>query len=525
MSEIVQTETKQGRGPEIIPPTTIHLSQPVTINILGASGDLTQRKLLPALFAMYVQKLLPDEFAILGFARRDYTDESFRKFAEEAIRQFARLPVENEALATFCEHVFYHRGDIEEYASFRSLYTKLFDRRLFPANHLHYLSIRPELFATVLSHMKASGLINPIDAPNWSRVVIEKPFGRDWETAHALNQSVLQHLHESQVYRIDHFLGKETVQNILSFRFANAIFEPLFTSHLVDHIQITAAETVGMESGRGAYYDASGALRDMLQNHLLQLMCLVTMEPPASMTADAIRNEKVKVLQSVHPLSDVDLKKAVVRGQYVASTDANGKERPSYRSEDRVAPDSKTETFLAVRLSIDNWRWAGVPIYLRTGKRLARRVTEIAVQFKKPPLQLFQTVECDGDICDLTGTSPNQLVFRIQPDEGISLRFAAKRPVMQVQVENVAMDFSYSETWQNQLPEAYERLLLDILRGDTTLFTRSDEVEAEWRVVDPILKAWASNGDFPLAEYPAGSWGPTEADALMHGTDEEWLNR
>ncbi len=524
MSTNVQTNTAQGNAPESIPPVSFHLSQPVTINILGASGDLTQRKLLPALFAMYVQKLLPDEFAILGFARRDYTDDTFREFAKEAIKQFARLPVQEDTLAAFCQHVFYHRGDIEEYASFRSLYTKLFDRRQFPANHLHYLSIRPELFATVLGHMKAAGLINPHDAPEWSRVVIEKPFGRDWETAHALNQTVLQHLHESQVYRIDHFLGKETVQNILSFRFANAIFEPLFSSHLVDHIQITAAETVGMESGRGAYYDASGALRDMLQNHLLQLMCLVTMEPPASMTADAIRNEKVKVLQSIHPLSEVDLRNAVVRGQYVAN-EKDGKKLPGYREEDRVARDSKTETFLAVRLSIDNWRWAGVPIYLRTGKRLARRVTEIAVQFKKPPLQLFQTVECDGDVCDLTGASPNQLVFRIQPDEGISLRFAAKRPVMQVQVENVAMDFSYSETWRNQLPEAYERLLLDVLRGDTTLFTRSDEVEAEWRVVDPILKAWAANADFPIAEYPAGSWGPPAADRLMIGRDQEWLNR
>ncbi len=500
---------------------SMRLAQPVTIVILGASGDLTRRKLLPALYAMYAQGLLPKEFALVGVARREHDDASFRAFADEALRAFSRFPVRDEVLRSFCSRISYHRADIEQYDAYRTLQTRLFDRRLFPPNRLFYLSIRPELFAPVLGHMKAAGLIGKPDAEHWTRVVIEKPFGHDLESARALNREVLHHLHESQVFRIDHYLGKETVQNILSFRFANAIFEPLFNSHLVDHIQITAAETVGMESGRGAYYDASGALRDMLQNHLLQLMCLVTMEAPPSLTADALRNEKVKVLQSIRPLAESELAAAVVRGQYGAGRDTKS---PAYREEDRIAPDSRTETFVALRLHIDNWPWAGVPIYLRTGKRLARRVTEITVQFKKPPLQLFQIVECDGDACDLTGASPNQLVFRIQPDEGISLQFAAKRPVMQVQVENVAMDFSYSKTWQKQLPEAYERLLLDVLRGDSTLFTRSDEVEAAWRVVDPILKTWTAHPDFPLATYAPGGWGPPEADILFTHPDQSWRN-
>lgn len=503
---------------------SMRLDRPVTITILGASGDLTQRKLMPALFAMYVQGLLPKQFAIVGFARREYDDDSFRGITAEAIRRFSRIPVGEDVLRSFCAHVYYHRGDIERFESFRALHVRLFDRRYFPPNHLFYLSIRPDLFGPVLGHMKAAELVHPVDAPEWTRVVIEKPFGTDLDSARALNQIVLHHLQEPQVYRIDHFLGKETVQNVLSFRFANAIFEPLFNNHLVDHIQITAAETVGMESGRGAYYDASGALRDMLQNHLLQLLCLVTMEPPTSLTAEALRNEKVKVLQSIRPLNSASLRQSVVRAQYAAG-ERDGSPLAGYRQEDRIAPDSRTETFLALRLFIDNWRWAGVPFYLRTGKRMPKRVTEIVVQFKKPPLQLFQTVECDGDVCDLSGTSPNQLVFRIQPDEGIALRFAAKRPVMQVQVENVRMDFSYSETWQKQLPEAYERLLLDVLRGDSTLFTRSDEVEAAWRVVNPILESWAADPEFPMAEYPAGTWGPDAADRLLTGPDQEWQNR
>lgn len=495
----------------------------LTITIFGASGDLTQRKLIPALYAMYVQGFLPPEFAVVGFARRPWTDDAFRQLMAEGIRTFGRIPVQDDVLRSFCARLHYHEGDIESAASYDGLQKKLYDLRRFPPNHLFYLSIRPELFSTVLERMKASRLIARPGEDRWTRVVIEKPFGRDLASARQLNRDVLTQLEESQVYRIDHFLGKETVQNILSFRFANAIFEPLFNHHFVDHIQITAAETVGMESGRGAYYDASGALRDMVQNHMLQLLCLVTMDPPASLTADAIRNEKVKVLQSITAPRPAEVPRCAVRAQYVESL-VDGRRVPGYLQEERVAPDSRTESYLALRLGIDNWRWAGVPVYLRTGKRMARRATEIVVQFKTPPLQLFQTVECVGDSCDLTQAKPNQLHFRIQPDEGIALVFSAKRPVMQVQVESVAMDFSYSETWQQHLPEAYERLLLDIMRGDSTLFTRSDEVEAAWRVIDPILQAWQDDPGVPMATYPAGSWGPAEADALLSGQADCWRN-
>jgi glucose-6-phosphate 1-dehydrogenase len=313
------------------------------------------------------------------------------------------------------------------------------------------------------------------------------------------------------------------VQNILSFRFANAIFEPLFNNHLVDHIQITASETVGMESGRGAYYDASGAIRDMVQNHMLQLLCLVTMDPPASLQADAIRNEKLKVLQSITPPDGDHVRYSVVRGQY-ASGLLDGKPVVGYRKEDRVNPQSKTDAFVAMRFHIDNWRWAGVPVYLRTGKRMPKRATEIVVHFKTPPLQLFQTVECVGDVCDLTQSKPNQIIFRIQPDEGIALHFSAKRPVLQVQVQNVAMNFSYSQTWEKSLPEAYERLLLDVMRGDSTLFTRSDEVEAAWKIVDPILQAWKNDPDIPVHEYAPGTWGPEAADDLLRGQNDAWRN-
>jgi len=352
-------------------------------------------------------------------------------------------------------------------------------------------------------------------------MVIEKPFGRDIESARQLNQDVLAYLDEAQIYRIDHYLGKETVQNILGFRLANSIFEPVFNHHHVDHIQITAGETVGMESGRGAYYDAAGALRDMVQNHLLQLLCLVTMDPPSNLTADAIRNAKVELLRSLVPPAAHEIRDSIIRGQYLAG-EIDGRPVPAFVNEDRVAGSSRTESYCALRLRIENWRWAGVPVYLRTGKRLAKRLTEIAVQFKKPPLQLFRTVECEGDVCDLTLSRPNVLVFRIQPDEGISLQFSAKRPAMQFAVESVAMDFSYAKTWKMSLPEAYERLLLDVMRGDSTLFTRSDQVEAAWQVVDPVLQAWQSQSGAPLHRYRPGSWGPDASDELLTREGRSW---
>ena len=494
---------------------------PLTITIVGATGDLTQRKLMPALFANFAQGFLPPEFAIVGFARRDYTDDTFRAFMADALRRFCRRKPDERKLEDFLAHVFYHCGDADDPAAFGAYAARIAERTNWPANRLFYLSVRPELFSTVLERMHGAGLIHPPRGPQWTRVVIEKPFGRDLASAMDLNRTVRTHLDESQVYRIDHFLGKETVQNILSFRFANSLFEPLFNNHLVDHIQITASETVGMESGRGAYYDATGALRDMVQNHMLQLLCLVAMDPPASLTAEAIRNEKLKVLQAILPPRPDLVGQTVVRGQYVGS-ETDAERVPGYTQEERVAPDSRTESYVALKLEIQNWRWVGVPVFLRTGKRMAKRMTEISIQFKSPPLQLFQTVECVGDYCDLTRNKPNQIIFRIQPDEGIELSFSAKRPAMQVQVEEVAMDFSYSDKWKKDLPEAYERLLLDVMRGDSTLFTRSDEVEAAWRIIDPILHAWQTDRSLPLAKYAPGSWGPFEADTLLAGHIDGW---
>lgn len=496
----------------------------ITITILGASGDLTLRKLMPALYAMHFHNLLPENFSIVGFARRDYSNDEFRTIMLDAIRTYSRVPVVSPKITEFVDRLFYFKGDIQEPASYNRLATFLTDETAgHPKNHLFYFSIKPELFEPALTCVHTAGLIKSPDEDHWTRVVIEKPFGHDLASAHALNIAVRTHLDESQIYRIDHYLGKETVQNILSFRFANVLFEPLFNNHLVDNIQITASETVGMESQRGAYYDRTGALRDMVQNHMLQLLCLVTMEPPASLTADAIRNEKVKILQSIVPYSEGRIREATLRAQYVAGA-ISGKNVPGYLDEERIESNSKTETFAALTVMIDNWRWAGVPVYLRTGKRLPRRTTEIAINFREPPLQLFQTVECVGDVCDLTRAKPNQLIFRIQPDEGIDLRFSAKRPALQMQVENVAMNFGYAETWEKDLPEAYERLLLDIIRGDSTLFTRSDEVEAAWTILDPVLSAWKSDDSIPLYTYKAGTWGPSQADVMLGKDQRRWHN-
>ncbi len=505
------------------PASSLRARDPFTLVIFGATGDLTHRKLLPALCSLHSRGLLPPDYAIVGFARRSYTDESFREWMADSIRRFASRPIPEPPLDDFLRHLYYHVGDIEsDPQAFDSLRERLQHTPPFPRNHLFYLSVKADLFEVIIRALSEHGLIRTPFDPLWSRVVIEKPFGRDLATARALNRMSLTYLDESQIYRIDHYLGKETVQNILSFRFANGIFEPLFNRQYVDHIQITAAETVGMESGRGAFYDATGVVRDMVQNHLMQLLCLVAMEPPARLTADAIRNEKVKVLQSIVPIAPGCVDSVAVRGQYTEGT-IEGRAVPAYRAEERVAPDSNTPTFAALRLDIESWRWSGVPFYLRTGKRLARRVTEIVVQFRVPPLQLFETVECVGDVCDLTAARPNRLIFRIQPAEGIALRFSAKRPGMQVQVEDVVMDFLYADRWPGALPEAYERLLLDAIRGDSTLFTRSDEVEAQWRVVDPILHAWETmDTGAPLYFYPAGTWGPREAASIFANYDTEW---
>lgn len=498
------------------------VKDPVTLVIFGASGDLTHRKLIPALFIAYSQGLLPERFVIVGFARRDYDDATFRAILSESIKTFSRLPAKDDAVAQFVEHVRYHRGDISTPESYEELKVRLEDAEVYPENRLFYLSVIPSLFEPAVRMLKQTGLIARPGGPHWTRVIIEKPFGKDLENARTLNRVLLCHLNESQIYRIDHYLGKETVQNILSFRFANAIFEPVFNRSYIDHIQITAAETVGMEMGRGGYYDEYGALRDMVTNHLLQLLCLVTMEAPGDLSAESIHNEKVKVLNATKLDIRKNISDAVCRGQYSSGMDSDGKRVKGYLEEDRIAPDSDTESFVALRLSINNWRWAGVPILLRTGKRMARKTTEIVVQFKVPPLQLFQQVECDDDVCDIARIKPNTLIFQIQPNEGILLRVGTKRPGMRFVVEDVKMDFSYSGTWNKSLPEAYERLLLDTLHGDSTLFTRSDEVEAEWRVVQPILDRLDQLRPYA---YPPGGWGMPEADRLFHGVEGAWRNK
>jgi glucose-6-phosphate 1-dehydrogenase len=483
----------------------VRIEEPVTFVIFGASGDLTRRKLMPALYTLFKEGALTGDFAIVGFARRDYDDQSFCELMADALREHSRTPTDEPSLKAFCSHLSYHCGDLADAKAYAGLQTK-FENGTLPANRLFYLSITPDLVASAASFIENAGLITPPDSKPWTRVVVEKPFGRDLQSAKALNQVLLSHLDETQIYRIDHYLGKETVQNILSFRFANTIFEPVFNRTYVDHIQITAAETVGMESGRGAFYDQTGALRDMVVNHLFQLLCLVTMEPPDGLDARSIRNEKMKILGALRLAGATKNHPAICFGQY----GGDGK-TSAFRDEDRVSPKSNTETFAALRMEVGNWRWAGVPVYLRTGKRLAKKTTEIVIQFKAPPLSLFQHVACQGDVCDLTGVKPNTLIFRIQPDEGIFLQVSSKRPSMQMVVESVNMDFSYSGKWDKDLPEAYERLILDALRGDSTLFTRSDEVEAEWAVIDSIL-AEAENKPFA---YPSGSWGPAEADEVL----------
>jgi len=491
----------------------VQIEEPVTFVISGALGDLARRKLIPALYTLFKEGALTADFAIVGFARRDYDNRSFCKLMEESLREHSRTAVDEPSLKAFCSHLSYYRGDLSDPAAYAGLKAK-FDDGTLPANRLFYLSITPDLVESAVTGLRQAGLITPPHSKPWTRTVVEKPFGRNLQSAKALNRMLLDHLDESQIYRIDHYLGKETVQNILSFRFANTIFEPVFNRTYVDNIQITAAETVGMESGRGAFYDQTGALRDMVVNHLFQLLCLVTMEPPDGLEARSIRNEKMKVLRALHLATATTHHPAVCFGQYGGDSSVK-----AFRQEERVSPQSKTETFAALRMEINNWRWAGVPIYLRTGKRLAKKTTEIAVQFKTPPLSLFQHVACKGDVCDLAGVKPNTLIFRIQPDEGIFLQVSAKRPSMQMVVESVNMDFSYSGKWDKALPEAYERLLLDALRGDSTLFTRSDEVEAEWEVIDDIL-AIATKSE--PAVYAPGSWGPAEADAVLLSTG--WKN-
>ncbi len=510
--------------PDLPPPPQVE--QPFCCVIFGASGDLTARKLLPALFALDRLGSLPERYHIVGVARRPMSDEEFRARMDASLARYARSPSTSEERARFLARLSYQAGDSQRAADMHRLGRHLAEleaREGLGGGRLYYLALAERHFGPTVRCLDEAGLLGGEAGRDGRRVVIEKPFGHDAGSAAALDRQIRQHLEERQIYRIDHYLGKETVQNILSFRFGNAIFEPLFNSRYVEHVQITAAETLGMEQGRGAYYDQAGALRDMVQNHLLQLLCLVAMEPPSGLRANEVRDEKVKVLRSVRPLGEEQLLRQVVRGQYAAGPVAEGSE-PGYRAADGVAPDSDTETFVALRLGIESWRWAGVPFLLRTGKRLPRRLTEIAIQFRRPPLRLFTQVACKGDVCDITEAQPNQLVFRIQPDEGISLTFNCKRPGMHIQLEQMKMGFLYNEGFSVSSPEAYERLLLDALRGDSTLFTRSDEVAAAWDIVTPILEAARQRPALRSQPYAPGTWGPAAADALFAGLSGGWRN-
>jgi glucose-6-phosphate 1-dehydrogenase len=483
---------------------------PCAIVLFGASGDLTRRKLLPALYNLERDGLLPPKIAMVGFARRPKTDQEFRADMEEAVRDHARAFVKDDPFCgEFAGSIFYQQGtfdDPEDYASLRRRLEEIERKLGLPGNRLFYLATAPEHFATIVKGLGKCGLAHP-PQDRWARVVVEKPFGRDLASARALNRELLEVLEETQIYRIDHYLGKETVQNILALRFANGIFEPLWNQKYVDHVQITVAENIGVE-GRGGYYDQAGALRDMVQNHMLQVLSLVAMEPPVALAADSIRDEKVKVLRAIRRIAPQEVDRFVLRGQYGPGT-VMGRRVPGYAQEEGVPPDSRTETYVALRLEIGSWRWSGAPFFLRSGKRLPKRASEICIQFKKPPLHLF------GEAIT-SPVAPNALIINVQPDEGISLRFVAKVPGPDIEVRPVKMDFRYGTSFAVPSPEAYERLLLDAMAGDSTLFTRSDEVEAAWTLITDVLTGW-ERSDRPPLIYPAGTWGPGEAERLFQG--------
>jgi glucose-6-phosphate 1-dehydrogenase len=484
---------------------------PTTLVIFGATGDLARRKLLPALYNLAHEGALPERFHLIGVARKEKAHEDYRAECEQAIRQFSRRKPDEDVLRVLLEEVKYVQGTFDDdnvYAELQKLLDEFEAQAGEPLNRAFYLSTAPSFFPVIVEELGNSGLAHHEHAA--VRVIIEKPFGTTLEEARELNRHVLAIFEESQVFRIDHYLGKETVQNMMAFRFANGMFEPLWNRNYIDSVQITAAEDIGIGS-RAEYYDKSGALRDLIQNHMLQLLCHVAMEPPVSFTAEEVRNEKVKVLQAIPEPTPQEIPNMAVRAQY-AKGHAGGEDVPGYLEEEGVPPDSTTETFAALRLGIENWRWAGVPFYLRTGKRLARKVTEIAVTLKPVPHLAFSQ---EGSL----GVQPNQLVLTLQPNEGVSLSLGAKIPGTRMIIRPVQMEFLYGTAFLSQSPEAYERLITDAMRGDATLFTRNDEVEGQWCICDPIVKAWAQKPGPPVAHYEAGSQGPKEAEKLLRPGD------
>ena len=498
------------------------IEQPVLLVVFGASGDLSKRKLIPALYHLAYQNLLPPNFTLLGFARTPSSDDEFRELAREGILRYGEIGLDDHVWRAFSQGLFYQAGSYDDLASFQQLARRVDEvdeLRNTRGSRLLYLATPPTVFEPITALISEAGLCCD-DDQGTRRLVIEKPFGHDLASARLLNEHLLHHFSEDQIFRIDHYLGKETVQNILIFRFGNGIFEPIWNRNYVDHVQITVSETLGI-GDRGGYYDKSGAIRDMLQNHMMQLVALTAMEPPVSFDAKAVRDQKVNALRSIRPLAPASVPHWVVRAQYGPGV-SDGREVPAYLDEKGVAAHSTTDTYVAWKLEIDNWRWNGVPFYLRTGKALAAKLTEINIVFRKPPLLLFE---------NLSGEQvppSNVLTLRIQPDEGIRLSFDAKRPGPAVSIERVAMDFIYSNSFGKRPADAYERLLLDAIVGDSTLFIRRDEIEVAWDRVTHVLNGWAlqdeQSADMRLPQYAAGTWGPKEADELLGQDGRYWRN-
>jgi glucose-6-phosphate 1-dehydrogenase len=499
------------------PPRIGKQGDPCVMVIFGAAGDLTGRLLIPALYNLARAGLLSKEFAILGVARAQLSDEEFRKRVYEDIKTYCGECVDSDVWDWFASRFYYLAGDFNDnglYARVKQTLTKLDQDHSTHGNFFYYMAVSPNYFGPIVEQLAANGLMDQSNG-HWRRVVIEKPFGHDLESAKALNQQLLKLADEKQIYRIDHYLGKETVQNIMAFRFANGIFEPVWNRRYIDHVQISVAETVGVE-GRGSYFDHAGTLRDMVPNHIMQLISLTAMEPPISFDANAVRDEQAKILHAIQPMSDEEVLSRTVRGQYGDGTE-DGRRVSAYRSEEDVPPDSRTETFVAMKLSIDNWRWADVPFYLRTGKRMPVRNTHIVIQFRRAPFVLFRDTPVEH-------LMPNQLVLHIQPEEGISLQFAAKVPGPVMRLGTVDMNFEYQEYFGKQPSTGYERLLHDCMIGDQTLFQRADMVEAGWSVVNPMLDLWHALPPRNFPNYASGTWGPKEAEELLERDGRRWRN-
>ncbi|HEX9251091.1 MAG TPA: glucose-6-phosphate dehydrogenase [Ignavibacteriaceae bacterium] len=480
--------------------------------IFGASGDLTKRKLVPAIYSLFVQNMLPENFVLLGASRTEYSDDDFRKYMKSSIKEFKEID-DDTKIDDFIKKIFYTSISFDDTAA----YTKLSDRiselrkdNNIGGNAIFYLSTPPSLYGTIPQHLAKVGLNKQNDG--WKRLIIEKPFGYDLQSAQKLKDELLRDWEEEQIFRIDHYLGKETVQNLLVTRFSNGIFEPLWNRNYIHHVEVTSAESIGVEK-RGGYYESSGALRDMVQNHLLQVVGLTAMESPSSLEPIAIRNEILKVFQSLRPIKNEDVKKVAIRGQYMSSK-IKGEGVLGYREEEGVNPESVTETYAALKFYIDNWRWGGVPFYVRTGKRLPTRVTEVVIHFKPTPHFLFAKDEMHN--------ACNQLIVRIQPDEGILLKFGMKTPGAGFDVQNVNMDFHYSDLSNQRIPSAYERLLHDTMKGDATLFARTEEVLEAWKFLTPVIECWKDDKNVPLFGYPAGTWGPENADDLIEDKNMGW---